>query len=85
MISTNNCVDALSATIKVIDDTGKQLMMKVTSEIHKELLGEDVLPLHEQSLDRKLLLIENFEYDAKFVVLNIDHGQKHKQPKQTSL
>lgn len=29
MIRTNNCVDALSATTEVIDDTGKRLVLKL--------------------------------------------------------
>lgn len=80
MVKTNNCLDALSASIQVNDDTGKRLLLKVTSEILKELIGEDVLPFDENSLGEKLLFIENFEvkYDAKSVVFNINHKEKDK-------
>ena len=87
MIKANKCVNDLSATLEVIDDTGKQLLLKIGSEILKELLGEDVLPLDENSLGEKLLFAENFKvkYDAKSVVLNINHVDNDKQRTETSI
>ncbi len=80
MVKTNNCLEALSASIEVIEDTGKRLLLKVNSEILNEMIGEDVLPLDQNSLGDKLLFIENFEvkYDAKSVVLEITHKEKNK-------
>ena len=74
MIKADKCTNGLSVTIEVIDDKGKSLALKVTSEILKKLIQEEELSLEENTVGEKLLFMENFQvtYDAKFVILSIN-------------
>ena len=61
MIRSNNCLEALLTINEAVNDTGKETILKITSDTLNELLREDMLPSDDNSLGEKLLITKNFD------------------------